>query len=196
MTTITRTTRARSDYPASDKQRAFITRLTAERDVPVAGRGSTEAFLVARHEDLIGDPTRFVSSREASQVIDWLMSLPKTAAVLEATGQNNEIGVYIMPDGRIVKVQPNKAKTNRYALVWKEIRGERLVDATEARVHGEWEYAPGVIKEVKPEFKMTLDQAKDFILRYGQCVRCSRKLKAADSVERGIGPVCIQYFNF
>lgn len=43
---------------------------------------------------------------------------------------------------------------------------------------------------------MTLDEAKAFILRYGQCVRCGRRLKAAESVERGIGPVCVRYFTF
>jgi len=43
---------------------------------------------------------------------------------------------------------------------------------------------------------MSLDAAKAFILRYGRCVRCSRRLKAAQSVERGIGPVCMAYFSF
>ena len=74
--------------------------------------------------------------------------------------------------------------------------GQRLVDATEERVHGEWEYAPGLLRSIRPELRMNLEQAKEFILRYGQCARCGRRLKAAQSVERGIGPVCIQYFSF
>lgn len=65
----------------TDKQVAFITRLTGERDVPVAGRSEGEAFLIARHEDIIGGG-KFVARREASKVIDWLLTLPLAAAAL------------------------------------------------------------------------------------------------------------------
>ena len=186
--------------PATEKQRAFALKLEAERVVPVGGKSPEEAGLIARLEDLheIGEDRRFVSTREASAVIDWLMNLPRTP-VIEADGfdpQTNEIGVYIMPDGTVVKVQPNKDKTRIYAKRWVVIGGQRLVDATEERVHGEWEYAPGLLRSIRPELRMNLEQAKEFILRYGQCARCGRRLKAAQSVERGIGPVCIQYFSF
>ena len=33
------------------------------------------------------------------------------------------------------------------------------------------------------------------MVRYGRCVRCSRHLKAAQSVVQGIGPVCVKYFG-
>lgn len=119
-----------------------------------------------------------------------------TPAEVPSIGQTCEPGVYVLPDGTIVKVQANKAKTNVYAKTWVEITGLRVVDATDERVHGEWDYRPGLIRAVRPEFRMTLDEAKAFILRYGQCVRCGRRLKAAESVERGIGPVCVRYFTF
>jgi len=187
------TTTMMTRTPATEKQRAFIAKLYGEREVPVAG-SIEEATIIARFEDLqeVGPDRRFVSTREASKVIDWMMSLPRKAN----PNQASEPGVYIMPDGTVVKVQMNKAKTNVYAMRWVVINGQRLVDATEERVHGEWEYAPGFIGQVRPEYRMTLEQAKDFILRYGQCARCSRKLKAAKSVEAGIGPVCIKYFTF
>lgn len=175
-------------------QSNFIAKLNGERDVPVAGKTAAEATIISRFEDALGGG-KFVSKREASQVIDWLKNLPMKP-LETATKTQPEVGVYVLPDGTIVKAQPNKAKTNVYTLRWITIGGERLVDATEDRVHGEWEYAPELKREIKPEFKMTLEQAKDFILRYGQCARCSRKLKAAESVERGIGPVCKNYFSF
>jgi len=162
--------------PATDKQVAFATRLAAERNVTVA--------------------LDALSKSEASALITRLLAVKPSVAAPAANNQSAEPGVYVLPDGSIVKVQPNKAKTNVYALRWTVIGGERLVDATEGRVHGEWTYESGLIRTVVGARKMTLDEAKAFILRYGQCVRCSRHLKAAESVERGIGPVCVQYFSF
>lgn len=118
-----------------------------------------------------------------------------TAPAAAPTGQDAGIGVYVTSDGRIIKVQDNKAKTAKYAKRWIEIGGERLVDATEAHVNGDWIYEPGLIREATTARRMTLAEAKHFILRYGKCVRCGRRLKAAQSVERGIGPVCINYFG-
>jgi hypothetical protein len=37
-------------------------------------------------------------------------------------------------------------------------------------------------------------RAIEFTTRYGKCIVCGRHLKAAKSVEAGIGPVCIKYF--
>jgi hypothetical protein len=179
--------------PASDKQRAFATRLVRERLVPVSGT-SSEARLIARAEDLMETPqTRFLGKREASALIDWLLTLPRRPA--EDQPEQPEIGIYVLPDGTIVQAKQNKAKTNVYTKRWVVIGGERLVDATEEHVHGEWEYEPSLKRQLSTARVMTLDEAKDFILRYGQCVRCGRRLKAAQSVERGIGPVCIQYFQ-
>lgn len=193
----------------TEKQLSFIERLTREREIPVAGQTEDEANTIARWEDsielasavrhygsldaAIGE-SKFVSKHEASKVIDWLLSLPKKT--VDRQVDQPEVGVYVLPDGTIVKAQPNKAKTNVYTLRWVTIGGERLVDATEEHVHGEWDYEPGLKKLIRPEYKMTLEQAKDFILRYGQCARCGRRLKAAESVERGIGPVCQRYFSF
>lgn len=168
--------------PATEKQVAFLTKLVNEKEVPTS-------IL----EAMIAEVDAGLSSRKASDAIDYLLRLPRKAS---AQAEQPEVGVYVFEDGTICKAQQNRAKTNTYTMRWVEIRGERLVDATEDRVHGEWEYAPELKGRLACARKMTLDEAKDFILRYGQCVRCSRRLKAADSVERGIGPVCMQYFSF
>lgn len=100
-----------------------------------------------------------------------------------------------MPDGMIVKVKANKSKSGTYAMRWHEINGERLTEAG-MRKRGEYEYVFGLVALVaQVGRKMTLEEAQEFILKYGVCARCGRELKAADSVERGIGPVCIQYFG-
>jgi len=107
----------------------------------------------------------------------------------------DEAGVYVLSNGDIVKVQANREKTRTYAKRLVEIGGVRLTEAGE-RVNAEYQYEPGLIQQVAAQGrKMTLEEAKTFILRYGFCARCARQLKDATSVERGIGPVCIQYFS-
>jgi hypothetical protein len=119
---------------------------------------------------------------------EWTPAAPKRIAIEEA-------GVYVLLDGTICKVQANQSKTHTYALRWHEIPGERLTEAG-TRKRGEYEYEAGLVAVVAAEGrKMTLDEAKAFILQYGICCRCGIKLVAADSVERGIGPVCIKYFQ-
>lgn len=106
-----------------------------------------------------------------------------------------EQGVYILPDDTIVKVKANRQKTRTYAMRWVEISGQRALEEG-GRAHGEWHYEQGLIRQVAEQGrKMSLEEAKSFILRYGQCVRCGRHLKDAKSVEAGIGPVCVKYFD-
>jgi hypothetical protein len=42
---------------------------------------------------------------------------------------------------------------------------------------------------------MSLEKAKQLNIKYGRCIICGLKLKAAKSVEAGMGPVCIKYFK-
>lgn len=106
-----------------------------------------------------------------------------------------DAGVYRLPDGAIVKVQANKEKSRVYAKRLVEIGGERLTEAG-AHVHAEYRYEAGLIAQVEREgVKLTLEEAKALTIRYGFCIRCGRHLKAAQSVEQGMGPVCITYFS-
>ncbi len=105
-----------------------------------------------------------------------------------------EEGVYVLEDATIVKIKSNKAKTNRYANRWVKIGGERLTEAGE-HVNGEWEYAPELRSQCTEDNRMTVEQAKEFGILYGKCVKCGRHLSDAESVERAIGPVCIKSFS-
>lgn len=174
--------------PASEKQRQFIARLNAEREVPDGGRTPEEARIWEANFDLQFDPSKGYSTREASAVIDWLFTLPKKAEA------QPEIGVYVLEDGTIVLAKPNKAGTNVYTKRWVEVPSDRITEDDEY-VQGDWEYEPGLKRHLDTARKMTLDEAKEFMVRYGRCVRCSRRLKVAQSVEQGLGPVCIQYFS-
>lgn len=59
---------------------------------------------------------------------------------------------------------------------------------------GKWEYYPGAVTRLRPEFKMGLEQAKEFGKLYGRCIRCSKVLTDETSIEQSMGPVCISKF--
>lgn len=106
-----------------------------------------------------------------------------------------DAGVYVLPDGAIVKVQANQDKTRTYAKRWTVIGGVRATEAG-TREHGEYVFEAGLVQQVAATGRrMDLEEAKAFILRFGVCCRCGRGLKDATSVERGIGPVCVKYFT-
>lgn len=102
-------------------------------------------------------------------------------------------GVYETKDG-IWIVKPNQAKTRCYAKRLVDINGERLTEVGE-HVQFDFVYDPGAIYNLKAEDKMGLERGKQLTVRYGRCICCGRRLKAATSVERGIGPVCVTYFG-
>ena len=54
-----------------------------------------------------------------------------------------------------------------------------------------WDYAAGAIRHLRPEHRMSVERAVELSLRIGRCIRCGALLTAEQSVERGIGPVCI-----
>lgn len=144
---------------------------------------------------------------EAGERVEWNpgekarhASCTPAPVIVEQRIAVEDAGVYVLPDGTIIKMQSNKAKTATYPLRWKIITGERLSEA-DTHEHGEYEYLEdygsrhALLNAVTSTGrKMSLDEARTFILRFGICARCSRQLKAAKSVERGIGPYCLKFF--
>ena len=105
------------------------------------------------------------------------------------------VGIYVLPDGAVVKVQANKDKTRTYAKRWTPSHQDRLMEAGQ-HAHGEYVYEAGLVALVASQGrKMTFAEAKAHSVKYGQCVRCGRSLKDGKSVEQGMGPVCVKYFS-
>jgi hypothetical protein len=101
------------------------------------------------------------------------------------TPREIEDGMYLM-DGQVYKVQHavhGSGKQYAKRLVPND-PGERAI----------FEYAPGIIRKIRPEHQMTMDQAKEWGALYGTCVRCGRTLTAEDSIERMMGPICATKF--
>jgi len=58
----------------------------------------------------------------------------------------------------------------------------------------QFEYAPGAIRFLTQDTRMSVEDAAAFGHLYGRCVQCGRTLTDEDSIARGIGPVCASYF--
>lgn len=57
-----------------------------------------------------------------------------------------------------------------------------------------WEMAPGMVRQLSLNDRMTLDEAKAWGKLYGQCIKCGRTLTDEASIEAGIGPKCAESF--
>lgn len=180
--------------PMTQKQHAFITSLLKDREPNL---DAVDGLVFERYMDFL-DGTKFISTKEASLLIDWLKGQPyKAKPQTNAAGAKPEPGVYVIKGEWakvIIKLQENKAKTNMYTMRWVETKSEYL-NENDDHVKGKWEYAPEFKNVIEPEHRMTMDEAKAFTLKYGQCAKCGHKLKAAKSVEKAIGPVCGKYFS-
>jgi hypothetical protein len=126
-------------------------------------------------------------------------------------------GIYIATDGTIWKVQgnmPYKSGAKRavqakipfdpsqvrgaklYAKVWTANSARLTMDQVgDLSISQGWQYVAGGIATLEIDHKMTVDEAKHFATLYSQCVWCGKTLEVTESIERGIGPVCIKYLD-
>lgn len=93
-------------------------------------------------------------------------------------------GIYYFND-EVVKVQRAVHGSG-------QLYAKRLVVADGS---GVWEYAPGLVRQLRPEHKMTREQAAEFGHLYGVCCVCGATLTNENSIEAGIGPVCSSRLN-
>lgn len=132
------------------------------------------------------------------------------AAATTRSTEVEEDGIYVDPiKGRIFKVQFNKGQGSGQRLyakqLWIELpAGYRSEDLLSLDLTGidrddissEWRYAPGLIRSIKPEWKLTLGQAEKFGQLYGRCVRCHRALTKELSIRRSMGDTCASASGF
>lgn len=176
--------------PASEKQRNFLLRLAGDRVFPRLGESVEERVTTVENLIITGELTGSVAGR----LIDALLRAPVDPGAREAERTRLTPGVYEV-NGEIFNVKFNKAKTNLYAQRLIELPGvDRLAESGDV-VHIEFEYAPGVVRRLRPHHRMPIGRARELTIRYGRCLACGRRLKNADSVERGIGPVCRRAFT-
>lgn len=187
----------------SPRSYRFLASLLAERVDPSLGSDSFERL--TNVDAAIENMPVARRQRHASRLIDHLLRQPRdarpavTAASTEPTGTGVPDaaltpGVYEVAAGEIYVVKPNRDKTRLYAKRLVVITSDRLNDYDE-RIKIEFVYAPGAVLTLRPEDRMDVERAKALTIRYGRCIVCGHKLRRAQSVEKGIGPVCIKSFR-
>lgn len=132
----------------------------------------------------------------------------------QATKTITQDGMYQNPaTGAIFKVQWNRGEGDGKRLYAKQLLVTMVHDSGQTKtlreipleasaeekdvwevVGSEFVYAPGVMKEIRPEWRMTLEQAKAFGALYGTCIRCGRTLTLEESIERAMGRKCASKF--
>lgn len=121
---------------------------------------------------------------QAGKAIDTLKLQPwKPRPVQSEPAATVEDGFYVMDD-EVYKVQIAVHGSGRpYA--------KKLVD-------GDFVMARGMVRKLRPEHRMTREQAFEVAKvhgdLYGRCFVCGRMLTDEESIDRGMGPVCVDKF--
>ena len=190
---------ARPDGPTR-KQINWVLQLAAERRDDRIGSDGEE-----RIENVAARIENGATKQQVSVWISHLLRMPiddrdeKYGYVTKVdVEQPKEVAAGLTPgvydvDGHVYVVKSNQSKTRLYAKRLVEIATDRL-NAEGDMVQIEFVYEPGAIFNIKPEHKMSYDDAKMLTIRYGRCIVCNRRLSAGKSVEQGIGPVCRKSF--
>jgi uncharacterized protein DUF6011 len=99
-------------------------------------------------------------------------------------------GMYRNPEtDEVWKVQVAHHGSGRlYAKKMVELDEPRIVRGKEVR-YG-FVYVPSALQRVRPEWRMTLEDAAAWGKLYGCCIRCGAILTDEESRDAGIGPVC------
>lgn len=144
--------------PASPRQISFLTSLASERDFDLASRNPAG-----------------LTVREASELIEFLLAMPKPASRVAFV--ELEVGMYRLDNGDIYRVQRSRESGRLYA--------KKLDWANNTFV-----YEAGAMRVLTADDRMTLADAKAWGVETGICCVCSAFLTDPKSVEAGIGPVC------
>lgn len=159
----------------SPKQRALIEKLTDElRSLDADLAKAAEEYTARMDAHNLWTPGR------KGNISRWIDRLIAKVQELKAATELED-GMYVL-DGVIYKVQHAVHGSGRqYA--------KRLVPNSPGE-RASFEYAPGMVRKLRPEHRMTMEQAKEFGALYGTCCQCGRVLTNEDSIEAGIGPIC------
>lgn len=156
-------------FPATPGQQDFVRFLINDRVM--------EQHLVAKATKMLN---RGLTFQEASRIIDYTKPLPRKGK--PANKPQVDEGMYQM-NGQIYRVQMAVHGSGYlYAKV--------LVPPTMTGGKPRFKRAPSALYKLRPEHRMTPEQAAEFGALYGFCVVCGRTLTDEQSIAKGIGPIC------
>ena len=182
---------------ATANQLSYAKDLIAKRDLsqPPPTRVMQETLARVRSGDR-------VSGYACWDLITWLRSRPHATAAETPDRPRAPMvkpGCFILA-GKIWVAHERRDKLGVWVEQLVEDVPDRIHDATGDVVNFELVYDRAtsirVVQDLTEEHRMTFAQARDYMIRYGQCFApagrsiCGLRLKAADSVALAIGPVC------
>lgn len=169
-----------SNGPApTEKQIKFLNSLVKERALSSA-------------DQYAYDNLDCLDRKDVSGMIDRLMKTPKTATALKKPYENAlEVGIYRTDDSTLLRVY--KGKQSGMNLVKRVVPSGggydyEYVGSAHRVVNGTSELGPVTITP------LTKAEAANWGHLTGSCIVCGRHLDDPDSVDAGIGPVCVKGF--
>lgn len=156
--------------------------------------GTRDADLDAAFEAKLVTMTK----EEGKRIIDTMLQLPEHPAAVAAKREAEALhavteGMYRLPNGDIYKVQ-KAVHGSGHLYAKKLVKLEEPTTVRGQEAHYAFEMARGAIKALRPEYRMTREDAKEFGDLYGACVKCGKTLTDEASIKRGIGPKCNESF--
>lgn len=183
--------------PATERQISWLKNMAEEIAQAAQGDFATDNHTVSAAQimavALSDEHVGKITTRSASAMIDAAqVEIKRIRAAARSKKPAVEVpeGFYIK-DGEAIKVQvavhgSGRPYAKRLVLVLGE-DGKAVAD-------GRWEYAPGLVSLLRPEHKLTKEQAIEFGQLYGVCGVCGAILTNETSIELGIGPICGKRF--
>lgn len=151
--------------------------------------GQVKGVLNCLRADAVREATRqqptttFCEFHQREEVGACWKNPNRATAQPSAPSESVTDGMYRDPQSEtIYKVQYNKAQGDGRRAYAKRL----IVEDGNVR----FEYTSGAMRFIRPEWRMTLEDAKAFGALYGSCCVCGRTLTDENSIADGIGPVC------
>jgi hypothetical protein len=139
--------------------------------------------LDARDRSFASDLVRSFRQRGDLSERQWPWVERLTAKATAPKVEPAEPGLY-MVDGNIVKVY----LTQNRRLATKVLHANGS--------HGSFSYSPGWLAKVRPEHRLTEEQARAFGKQHGFCCACALDLDDDRSLAVGYGPVCAKRYGW
>lgn len=172
---------------ATEKQLTTIANMWSRKQIEFSGKDLETAthavYIVKGKEDgLDVSGINHPTLKDASSVIDQIFKAPWKPREEGTKPESGRVDIKSIEPGFYRNPTDSESRVIR-------VKVSRSGFPFAGYVDGE-AYVRGLIKDVKPEWKISVDEIRAYGRETGMCMVCSRELTNPESIESGIGPVC------